>query len=52
MYVVKVADGSTPAERTIRVVKAESVRTASARRMATSAARSARGATTARAGEP
>ncbi len=52
MYVVKTPAGSTPASRTIPVVNGDSVRTASAPRIATSAARSASGATTARAGDP
>ena len=50
--VVKTPEGSTPASRTRPVVKGESVRTASELRMATSAARSASGATTARARDP
>ena len=46
VYVVNTPAGSTPASRTIPVVKGESVRTASALRTATRAARSASGATT------
>ena len=52
VYVVNTPAGSTPTSRTMAVVKDESVRTASASRRATSAARSASGATIARAGEP